>query len=421
MEGLGAPDILARPGYDAHGYTIYVPNNSLDDGRSTKTSKRVAPKILAGHSPGDPDVIYRWRVPDPDVARVHLPALDELSACLRALGWGIDFAAAMTGLDEVDAAGDGLELFTPDARGGVSLRVPTGGLLTHLTECHEAFQHRISNKGVDPYTRPTRFGQARYLRARSWRPRRWIAFEMQTVEGGPFAARWDQAQTVAAWLRHAAAEALLQEELDKAWVDSFVLGHTTADDLGHRLSFVPLPSVGHQHSDGGIRRVLVVEPADASGMDAEALDLLRVKLSGRALVGEGEKKPCAVLVPPADDSKVFPFFLRSAQVWKTVTPVILHGHNAARGRISLVKTDRLLRQAFDEAGIPESLIQEITFQRAPYWPGCEAAADIRAPRHLAQWPRLHVCAEFHEPVGGPVLAGIGRHCGIGVFAGARVE
>ncbi len=289
-----------------------------------------------------------------------------------------------------------------------------------LREWHKGSTTRISGNGLKPYTRPTRFGQARYRRAGSWQPRRWIAFEMQTPDEEAFSARWDQVQTVAAWLRHTASEALRQEELDESWINSFVLGHTAPDHLGHRLSFVPLPSIGHQHSDGGIRRVMIVEPPGTTGTDAEALDLLRVKLPGTMLIDEERRAPLAILVPLDDPGKVLPFYTRAARVWETVTPVVLHGHNAARGRISIVKTDRLLRQAFDAAGFPEPLIEGMTFQAAPYWAGCEAAAGIRVPRHLAQWPRVHVRVEFKEPVQGPVLAGIGRHYGIGVFA-AREE
>jgi len=416
LEGLGAPDIFARPGYDGQGYTIYVPNNSLKDGQSTKTSKQVAPKILVSHSLGQPDVVYRWYVQDANSARVHVPALDQLAARLRALGWGIDFAAAVASIGEDGPAPEGLESFTATARGGVSLRVPTPGLIAHLDECHKAFMTRISDEGVNAYTRPTRFGQARYRRAHSWQLRRWIAFELQTLDGRPFAARWDQAQTVAAWLRHAAGEALLQEELDESWLNSFVLGHTAPEDLGHRLSFVPLPSIGHQHSDGGIRRVMIVEPAGAAGNDAEALDLLRVKFSGWVVTDEDRKTARAVLVALTERGRVLPFYTGTARAWETVTPVVLHGHNTARRSISILKTDRLLRQAFDAAGFPEPLIEGIAFQRAPYWPGCEAASAIRVPRQLERWPRVHVRVEFKEPVQGPVLAGIGRHCGIGIFA-----
>jgi len=67
------------------------------------------------------------------------------------------------------------------------------------------------------------------------------------------------------------------------------------------------------------------------------------------------------------------------------------------------------------------LIHEMAFQRAPYWSGCQAATDIRVPRHLAQWPRVHVRLKLSEPIKGPLLGGIGRHYGIGVFAARSGE
>jgi CRISPR-associated protein Csb2 len=160
-----------------------------------------------------------------------------------------------------------------------------------------------------------------------------------------------------------------------------------------------------------------LEPSEANA-DAEALDLLRIKLAGWILTDErGTDR--AVLAPLRDERKVLPFYTRKAKVWQTVTPVILHGYNAARGRVSLRKTDRLLCQAFDAAGFPEPLIDNITFQPAPFWAGAGAANAIRVPRHLLNWPRLHVRIEFKEALTGPVLAGLGRHCGIGVFAAAQ--
>ena len=107
--------------------------------------------------------------------------------------------------------------------------------------------------------------------------------------------------------------------------------------------------------------------------------------------------------------------------WETVTPVVLHGHNASRGRISVAKTERLLHQAFEAAGIPARIIAELAFQPAPYWPGCKAAAAIRVPQHLEGWPRLHVQVRFREAVEGPIIAGIGRHYGIGLFGGRQAS
>ncbi|MBI3207805.1 MAG: type I-U CRISPR-associated protein Cas5/Cas6 [Candidatus Solibacter usitatus] len=415
LERLGPPEIFARQVQNGKPYTLFVPNNSLDGERSTKTSKPVAPRRLQGHLVGEPDVVYRWPIADSAAARKHLAGLDFLASNLRALGWGLDFAAAEADLKD-DAPPEGLEQFTPDARGGRSLRAPMAGFLQHLEESHRAFVKRISRAGVDPYTRPTKFAEVRYHPVNGWRARRCIAFALQSLAGDDFRMRWDQAQTVSAWLRHAAGEALKQEELKQSWIDSYVLGHTTTNERGNRLSFVPLPSIGHQHTDGGIRRVLIVEPPSAEVADREALDLLGIKLPGWVLTDE-KGTEVAALTPLKDKSKVLPFYTRGkARLWRTVTPMILHGHNCARGRISLTKTERLLCQGFEAAGFPESLIAEITFQPAPYWSGAGAAREIRVPKHLEQWPRLHVQVEFTGDVDGPVLAGIGRHCGIGVFA-----
>lgn len=42
--------------------------------------------------------------------------------------------------------------------------------------------------------------------------------------------------------------------------------------------------------------------------------------------------------------------------------------------------------------------------------------QLRVPEHLKKWPRYHVAIGFRDPIVGPVLIGIGRHYGIGLFA-----
>jgi CRISPR-associated protein Csb2 len=245
LEQQAPPDIFARKHSDGKKYTLFVPNNSLSrDVLSTKTSKQVAPKILRDHVPGNSDVIYRWQISDTDAAREHAIALDQMAGRLFALGWGIDFAAANASMDNPTVREE-LDHFTPVKEGDRLLRVPVEGFLADLDQSHQDFRSRITKQGINPYTRPSRFREQRYKRAGGLRPRRSIAFELSRLEeNGFFAERWDQAQTVSAWLRHAAAEALRQEKLDESRINSFVLGHTEPENLGHRLSFVPLPSIG---------------------------------------------------------------------------------------------------------------------------------------------------------------------------------
>ena len=152
-----------------------MPNNSLDGVESTRTAKNVAPKLLVNHSLGEPDIIYRVarhrRRRRPGAFTRTRP-----NRCASPAPLWIDFAAALANTDEnLPAGSDRLERFTPDAIGGISMPIPSAGLLSHLGDRHKAFTDRISNQGINPYTRPTHFGSALYRRAESHRARRWIA------------------------------------------------------------------------------------------------------------------------------------------------------------------------------------------------------------------------------------------------------
>jgi len=99
---------------------------------------------------------------------------------------------------------------------------------------------------------------------------------------------------------------------------------------------------------------------------------------------------------------------------------VLHGHNAdRRGQISVAKTERLLLRAFEMAGYSDGMIEHLAFQGAPWFLGTKHAAAMRVPDHLEGYPRLHVEVRFVRGVKGPVLAGLGRHYGIGLFATAE--
>ena len=373
-------------------------------------------------------MVYEWLAPNAGDVELHAPALDEIASQLRALGWGVDFAAAQVAVGSASTVRSGeLEHYVPGPQGR-PLLVPATGALDDLVAVHQAQRNRISVQGVNPYIRPTAFQIARYRRAGEIPERRWIAFSLRTPDDEPFVARWDEAMKVSAWVRHAAGLAAaeefadargLVESEDQAWLDAYILGHAEGQNLGRRLSYIPLPTIGHRHSDSGIRRVAIVEPPERSDRDAEGLELLRVKLGAWTLTEVAEGRPMGRLSLAAEDDRVIPRYTGLGRQWRSVTPVILHGHNVGRKGISLRKTEKLLCQAFDAAGVSAGLIAELWFQTAPYWPGAGAAAAMRVPQHLKQWPRLHVAVRFFEPVSGPVAIGLGRHYGIGVFATGR--
>jgi CRISPR-associated protein Csb2 len=230
------------------------------------------------------------------------------------------------------------------------------------------------------------------------------------------AVPWEQAQKVAAWLRHQAA-VVLQNEVDAQLIASYVLGHTDPTDKSHRLSYVPLPSIGGSSADGAIRRAMIVEPANMTG---EVTNLLAIKLAGALLTGDGEDANCRLAPHESGDWTLRQYLpAKPERDWRSVTPVVLHGYNAtARGVISVAKTERLLLRAFAMAEIREEQIERLAFQTGPLWRGAKHASAMHVPKHLDGYPRLHVQVSLKEGVRGPVLAGIGRHYGIGLFATA---
>jgi CRISPR-associated protein Csb2 len=179
-------------------------------------------------------------------------------------------------------------------------------------------------------------------------------------------------QKVAALLWHRAGEEL-RNECDEATVTGYVQGHVVrghldgADgDKAQRISYVPLPAIYGKHADGMIRRAMIVEPAGKSG---EISELIRTKLTGAILTANG----------------TFTQYLpnKAFRVWRSVTPVVLHGYNtSSRGVISVAKTERLLLRAFEMAGFREEQIENLAFQSGPFWQGTKHAAAMRVPAHL---------------------------------------
>jgi len=439
MERLSAPSIAARHANPSKGYRLFVPNNNLDKAvqseiaggktivkpESLRTVKDVRPHLIARHSPGEANLVYSWPIADAESAnaQAHTTTIDALAARLTALGWGVDFAAAQAELTDhpvIPVNTPGWAHFIPAPSGSRILQVPAPGVLHNLDRRFAAFRGRITRDGLNPSLPPAGFQEVHYRSISEPQPRHFLQFDLRVNEDEWLTKSWAKAMHVAGWLRHAAATALMEEEFPEDCITEFAYGHTGSDNLGHRLSYLPLPSIGARHTDGIVRRVLIMAPACLQPIEAEALSLLRLKLSGSPIIAEDESEPLGYFADVLDRNTVYPFYLNSSTVWESVSPVILPGHNALRRQISIDKTERLLFQCLQSAGYPPESIKEINFQPAPFWPGTEAAGRILVPKHLARWPRLHVRIIFQNPVEGPIAIGLGRHYGIGLFAAPRV-
>jgi CRISPR-associated protein Csb2 len=424
LERLPPPEIAACPERAGESYRLAVPNNDFDvvarewakgksaDPSAIRTMKAVAPKFLPASGP---HVHYLWNLDDQPEKEIrkHSESLAAAAHCLHTLGWGVDMAFAGVSVVE-NPEWPTLRRWRVSPSGALRT-VPVPGFLADLRDCYERFQRRTKGAGVDPNTHPTVVGYEYYQRVGEVR-RPFVAFRMVRTDSGegeqPYSRAAHESMKVAAWMRHATAEALRTLLNDEKRLNEFVLGHVDSGERSHRLSFLPLPSVGHRHVDGRIRRIAVVEPLGADGSIVARTSQV---LPGAALVAEGSSRPLCRLAPVDEKDKVVQQYTGHARAWRTVTPMILHGFSAQRGQISPAKTEKLLREAFAEAGYPPESIQSLAIQPAPMVAGAVGARDILVPAHLAKWPRYHVRVEFASPVPGPVLAGIGRHYGIGLF------
>lgn len=420
LETQRPPTISVRHERKLPAYRIAVPNNDLDRaglewaaGREANPAQYRTLKTIAGVMiPGDgPHVVYRWQADSGEIAR-WAERLRSATHCLHTLGWGIDMAFADFVIGEVSGEGG----YAPSEQGRLNLDVPMQGTLDDLRATYRRFVARTSGKGADTYTHPSVVDTIKYIRE-GQRQAAVAQFRLLDTKSEPTrSVAWADCMKVAGWLRHAAAQALIQRGWPAAEVAAYVQGHIEDDDKSRRLSYVPLPSIAGPHGDGRIRRVMIVEPATGSG---KTVAVLVRALNGRALTDDAGNVTAYISAANAQDY-TFEQYVSSgkeSRVWRSVTPVVLHGFNVQRkGVIDVNKTMKLLMRSFEMAGHRPDTIESLSFQAGPLWRGTGHASAILVPQHLAKFPRVHVQVEFKNALPGPVLAGIGRHYGIGLFA-----
>lgn len=453
LEQLSPPEIYAPPASPAAPYVLSVPNNAMDkvaaawsrgnysnqgdaNPATHRTMKTIRPMRLVGHDSNDYTLHYVWTLItylDAEV-NAHIQMLTAAARCVVALGWGID--AAIGDARVIDGPGARAlrgERWRPTRVASGGLRIPVGGTLDALCRRHTAFLCRVTEDGFSPVPPLSTFGTAEYCRSFEIPSRPFAAFVLRPVEGNAdFASfRLERAACVAAMLRHAACEAA-KADLDpngwrtKEWSLRYVAGHgpegspkrRDKDDDHPRFSYLPLPSIGHAHADGMIRRAIIAEPFGGNGRSASWASQ---RLSDAILIDKdkGEVARLESVTPSDTDFKIV--FRRyapgsaseAARDWTSVTPVILPGYDDGKA----AKRDKLLCDCLRHAGIELDAVASIECRRAA-WTGAVSSpfSAFRRPDYLQHLPACHVRIVFNQPVSGPVALGAGRHCGLGVFA-----
>ncbi len=437
LETQPPPTLLAPPAQPGTPCPLYVPNNAMDvvakswvrgNTDASIAEHRTLKTVRPTHLRGGDTVHYLWPIDSNDADPPPIEPLSRAVERMVALGWGIDLVVAHCRmLSSGGVAGDGLEQWDiAQAHTTSTLRCPVPGSLDALMDRHVAFLNRLADDTFHPVPPLTTYRAVGYRRPSDPASRPVSCFELRHLDGSRFRYPHRQLIHLAGMVRHLAIEAMKNDPprgVDADWVETYIAGHAADGSQDHRqLSYLPLPSIGHEHTDPGIRRVMVATPV---GDDAW-LDHLARRLAGQTLKPEpGKPDPFAgreppMLVPVRNDN-VARFYTQPANVWHSFTPVILPGHDDHKP----AKTRALIEKALKQSGVEQACSFEWSaFSRFPksysahkYDKDKRPQGYIR-PEHLLTQTAVHLKVKFNDDlkVPGPLVIGAGRHCGLGLMA-----
>lgn len=442
LEELSPPTIAAPAARVGAVVELFVPNNDGDavGGDPAKigeirTKKEVRPRLLDGDAP----FVYAWTIPS---TTPHASAVVDAAANLYQFGRGVDMAWAVGELADGDALSKRLDehrgpVYRPTAGdGGSAIPCPARGTLASLVARHQATLARIRTEISGGVSR-TLFAQPpkpRFAPVRYSRVGHWSVLELRDRDDDTklWPNSLPRVSTLIERIRDAAASRLRHEFPDQlAAIERALVGRKPdgRDDGGidRRVRLVPLPSIGHQHVDPGVRRIAIDIPADC-GLRRDDVQWAFSNLEVTD-PQSGESAPF-VLAPTVDREMLDRYITDGARRWRSITAVALPT-DAQRRRIEPSRkrdeakgaTERVheesraraaVRSALRHAGIRAAVV-DVRVQREPFQARGSRAEAFAAGTRFAKERLWHVEIELDEAIRGPVVIGDGRFLGLGVM------
>jgi len=449
LEALEPPLIAAPPMRPGQGFKNFVPNNDLDavGGDPQRISEIRAPKFIRPILfDAETPLLYAWTFEEAREALANAKKICAIAERLYQLGRGVDMAWAWGEVlpsEEADARtlASGCVLHRPsNGVGSAPFAVPLTGSFHSLVLRHEKMRVRFqtphdskpSKKEHDRvFAQPPqpRFRHVGY----DARPKR-LLFDLLGKQA-PW--RLDRVVELTEHVRDAAAQRLkdkLPEIADK--IHSAVVGRRNANeaDKAARVRVAPLPSIGHQHADRAIRRILIEIPPNCP----IRADDVEWAFSGLLLVSNEGEILCELAIAP-ELGMLAHYGLEdeaTALVWRTVTPAALP-QQAARRRIDPArrrteakggneraeeesKAVSAVIQALRHAGV-SARPQAVRVQREPFERKGARAEAFAPGTRFAKEQLWHVEIAFAAPVDGPLILGDGRYLGLGLLEPLKNE
>lgn len=440
------PSIIApRATLSTTGHRAYVPHNQTDLVTAAWHRGNIDASI-ASHRIEKDFRPYRIETVGEELSSIHylyplnttninptelLSAIRPSVRSIHCLGWGIDQVIADATLVDSPFEQTRSESWSPTPRGGRWLRVHRKGSLDALTARHDKFLNRLIQGNWTPVPPLSVMDQVRYRRDTDLLPLPHIVFKLVDDNDDTVSYQLAKLIHIAGMVRHLAINAMKHNPPSSVkdtatWVDHYVAGHRDTSDktanLSHvQLSYIPLPSIGHDHTDPAIRRVMLIAPVG----DEAILEHLCQRLDGQLLKPlPGTTLPRGTRLQRIPDGRrdgVRDAYTRESPFWASFTPVILPGHDDHKP----AKTIRLIEAALAQSGIEQPC--EFEWSAFSYFRKSYSAhkydkqgklTGYLRPDHLSTQTAVHLRLRFKEDlkVTGPITIGAGRHLGLGLMA-----
>ena len=440
LENQRSPIVAAPVTKRGQRVATYVPNNDLDSKQGDhrrigeiRTKKAAHPLLFDASVP----FLFCWELSSDDMDESAVEHIQELANGLYQLGRTVDAAWACADMVTADELGDRLRchrgpVLRP-ASGQGNVECPTPGSARSLIKRHSDMSCRYDR---------TADGKGQTFRRRSkakWKMVSYdnaairICFDLLDRETSKHVA-WPPTETVAlvTMIRDAAATKLVEALPDReAEISQALIGRKpngkNAGPASARVRILPLPSIGHEHADQQIRRILIEIPGNCPLRTDDVV----WAFSGQELV---YREQCVDLVKAQPNRQLEHYGVasgRESRHWQTVTPVAL---SAQRRRIEPNRTKRQsgdekgaaerrmeqevaasgIRQALRHAGY-ETEIRSIRLQREPFTAQGQKSDDFAIQPRFNKHSLWHVALELNDPITGPICIGDGRFLGLGLM------
>ncbi len=432
LERLDPPRIAAPAVRRGRAVRRFVPNNDLDSVGADparigeiRVGKQWRPCFFDPEIP----ILFAWRFESGTEEAAHICSI---AMRLCQLGRGIDMAwASGQILDEAEAEAALVShpgvLRTPTGAGMTA--TPHSGTLASLSQRFQSKRQRLTTVGEGRKSRQlfTQPPKASFARAGYDLSTRRLHFELRRSglrkpEHGFAPQALTSVAPLLTGLRDAAARRLQDAVPEQATLfERLIVGRgAKPQDLAQRIRLVAVPSIGTQHTDLSIRRLMVEVPPECPIRP----DDLAWAFAGLPACDPHTGEFWRGHLVSTEDARMAQRFASPAREFRSITPLVLSGtprrrkaaHDkpaSERSREESIAAGSVV-QALRHAGI-RIKPTNIRVQREPFHRRGVRAERFATGSRFSKGALWHVRIEFCGMVTGPLVLGNGRFCGLGLM------